>query len=242
MEACAENNIPLLILDRPNPNGYYVDGPVLDPKYTSFVGMHPIPVVHGLTVGELAQMINGQKWLANGRTCSLTVIPVGNYTHKSTYSLPVKPSPNLPNDLAIQVYPSVCLFEGTNVSVGRGTPTPFQVLGSPFYQKKEFSFTPVSTPGATSPMHLNQVCYGYKLTENSVKGKFSLSFLLDFYQNSDQKEKFFNKFFTQLAGNTRLQEQITAGQTEDQIRSSWEPALSQYKQMRKKYLLYPDFD
>ena len=242
MEACAENNKPLIILDRPNPNGYYVDGPVLDMQYTSFVGMHPIPVVHGLTVGELAQMINGQKWLTGGKTCAITVIPITNYTHKTRYSLPVKPSPNLPNDLAIQVYPTICLFEGTNVSVGRGTPTPFQVLGSPFYKKKAFSFTPVSTAGATNPMHKDQVCYGYKLTETSVNGKFSLSFLLDFYQNSEQQEKFFNKFFTSLAGSPALQEQIKAGKTEEQIRASWEPALSQYKQMRKKYLLYPDFE
>lgn len=242
MEAAAENNKPVLILDRPNPNGYYVDGPVLNLKYKSFVGMHPIPVVHGLTVGELARMINGQQWLEGQRTCALTVIPVKNYTHKTRYSLPVKPSPNLPNDLAVQVYPSVCLFEGTNVSVGRGTETPFQVIGSPFYTKKNYSFTPKPMPGATKPPHLNQVCYGYKLTPKDVKGKFSLTYLLDFYTNSTGKDKFFNNFFTSLAGNPELKEQIIAGKTEDQIRATWQPALLAYKKMRQKYLLYPDFE
>jgi uncharacterized protein YbbC (DUF1343 family) len=241
MEAAAENNKSVLVLDRPNPNGYYVDGPVLNPKYRSFVGMHPIPVVHGLTVGELAGMINGQKWLEGGRTCKLTVIPVKNYTHKTRYSLPVKPSPNLPNDLAIQVYPSICLFEGTNVSVGRGTPTPFQVIGSPFYKKKDFSFTPQSVPGATNPPHLNQVCYGYKLTED-VQGKFTLAYLLDFYRNSTGQDKFFTNFFTSLAGNTELKEQIIAGKSEAEIRASWQPALDAYKKMRKQYLRYPDFE
>ena len=242
MEAAAENNKSVLVLDRPNPNGYYVDGPVLNPKYRSFVGMHPIPVVHGLTVGELAGMINGQKWLEGGRTCKLTVIPVKNYTHKTRYSLPVKPSPNLPNDLAIQVYPSICLFEGTNVSVGRGTPTPFQVIGSPFYKKKDFSFTPQSVPGATNPPHLNQVCYGYKLTDKDVQGKFTLAYLLDFYRNSTGQDKFFTNFFTSLAGNTELKEQIIAGKSEAEIRASWQPALHAYKKMRKQYLRYPDFE
>ncbi|KAA5543560.1 DUF1343 domain-containing protein [Adhaeribacter rhizoryzae] len=242
MEAAAEYNKTVLILDRPNPTGYFVDGPVLNLKHQSFVGMHPIPVVHGLTVGELAGMINGQKWLAGQRTCKVTVIPAKNYTHKSRYSLPVKPSPNLPNDLAIQVYPSICLFEGTSVSVGRGTATPFQVIGSPFYKKKTYSFTPKSVPGATNPPNLNQVCYGYKLTEKDVQGKFSLAYLLDFYQNSTNQDKFFNNFFNTLAGNTELQAQIKAGKSEAEIRASWEPALTAYKKMRKQYLLYPDFE
>jgi len=242
MEAAAENNKQVLVLDRPNPHGYYVDGPVLNLKYKSFVGMHPIPIVHGLTVGELAKMINGQKWLAGQRTCELTVIPVQNYTHQSRYALPIKPSPNLPNDLAVQVYPSICLFEGTNVSVGRGTATPFQVIGSPFYTKKEFSFTPKSVPGATNPPHLNQVCYGQKMTANDTPGKINLTYLIDFYQNSINQEKFFNNYFTTLVGSTQLQEQIITGKSEAEIRAGWQPALVAYKKMRKTYLLYPDFE
>jgi uncharacterized protein YbbC (DUF1343 family) len=242
MEAAAENNKPVLVLDRPNPNGYYVDGPVLDLKHKSFVGMHPIPIVHGLTVGELARMINGEGWLTGVKKCQLTVIPVKNYTHKTRYNLPVKPSPNLPNSLAVQVYPSVCLFEGTNVSVGRGTEMPFQVIGSPYYSKKTYSFTPTSMPGATKPPYLNQVCYGYKLSEKDITGKLSLTYLIDFYQQSTGKEKFFNNFFTSLAGNTELKEQILAGKTEAEIKATWQPALKVYKTMRRKYLLYPDFE
>jgi uncharacterized protein YbbC (DUF1343 family) len=242
MEACAEQNKQLLVLDRPNPNGYYVDGPVLEASNKSFVGMHPIPVVHGLTVGELARMINGEKWLAGQKSCPLTVIPVANYTHKTRYSLPVKPSPNLPNDLAIQLYPSICLFEGTTVSVGRGTEWPFQVIGSPFYKRKEFSFTPRPLPGATSPPLLNQVCYGRKLTENDVPGQFSLAFVIDFYRNSTNQDKFFINFFNTLAGTNTLKNQIQAGLSEAEIRASWQPALNQYKNMRRAYLLYPDFE
>jgi uncharacterized protein YbbC (DUF1343 family) len=242
MEACAEQNKQLLVLDRPNPNGYYVDGPVLEASNKSFVGMHPIPVVHGLTVGELARMINGEKWLAGQKSCPLTVIPVANYTHKTRYSLPVKPSPNLPNDLAIQLYPSICLFEGTTVSVGRGTEWPFQVIGSPFYKRKEFSFTPRPLPGATSPPLLNQVCYGRKLTEKDVPGQFSLAFVIDFYRNSTNQDKFFINFFNTLAGTNTLKNQIQAGLSEAEIRASWQPALNQYKNMRRAYLLYPDFE
>jgi uncharacterized protein YbbC (DUF1343 family) len=244
MEACAEQNKQVMVLDRPNPNGYYVDGPVLEPKYKSFVGMHPIPVVHGLTVGELAQMINGEKWLAGQKSCQLTVIPVAHYTHRMRYSLPVKPSPNLPNDLAIQLYPSICLFEGTQVSVGRGTDWPFQVIGSPYYTKKAFSFTPRSVPGATNPPFLNQVCYGKKLAPADIPGKFSLAFVLDFYQNSSRQQTFFNSnnFFNTLAGTDKLQAQIRAGRSEAEIRASWQPALQQYKALRRKYLLYPDFE
>jgi uncharacterized protein YbbC (DUF1343 family) len=244
MEACAEQNKQVLVLDRPNPNGYYVDGPVLEPKYKSFVGMHPIPVVHGLTVGELARMINGEKWLADQKTCSLTVIPAAHYTHQTRYSLPVKPSPNLPNDLAIQLYPSICLFEGTQVSVGRGTDWPFQVIGTPFYTKKKFSFTPRSVPGATNPPLLNQVCFGKKLTPQDIPGKFSLAFVIDFYRNSSRQDTFFNSnnFFNTLAGTDKLKAQILAGQSEAEIRASWEPALQQYKTLRRKYLLYPDFE
>lgn len=242
MEACAEQGKKVIILDRPNPTGYFVDGPVLDLKLRSFVGMHPIPIVHGLTIGELAKMINGEKWLAKGITADLTVIPVKNYTHKTRYTLPVKPSPNLPNDLAIQLYPNICLFEGTTVSVGRGTETPFQVIGSPYYTKKGYAFTPVSRPGASNPPHLNKVCYGRKLTKQDIQGKFTVKYLLDFYQNATNKETFFNNFFNTLAGNTQLKDQIIAGKSEIEIRQSWEPALSSYKKMRKTYLLYPDFE
>ncbi|GAA4428719.1 DUF1343 domain-containing protein [Pontibacter saemangeumensis] len=240
MEAAAENNKPVLVLDRPNPNGHYVDGPVLDMKHQSFVGMHPIPIVHGLTVGELAEMINGEKWLKGQRQADLTVVPVANYTHNTAYILPVKPSPNLPNQQAIVLYPSLCLFEGTNVSVGRGTPTPFQVIGSPYYLKKDFSFTPVSTAGATEPPYKGQTCYGMNLTAPSKAQPFTLAYLLEMYQNSSEKDKFFNNFFEKLAGTSRLREQIKAGKSEAEIRASWEPALTAYKTLRKQYLLYPE--
>ncbi|WP_370523729.1 exo-beta-N-acetylmuramidase NamZ domain-containing protein [Pontibacter sp. Tf4] len=240
MEAAAENNKEVVILDRPNPNGNYVDGPVLEPEHKSFVGMHPIPIVHGLTIGELANMINGEKWLEGKRQAKITVIPVANYNHSIPYSLPVKPSPNLPNQQAILLYPSLCLFEGTNVSVGRGTPTPFQVIGSPNYKFKEFSFTPVSMPGATDPPHKNQVCYGKNLTDPAAAQPFTLAYLIDFYKNSTQQDKFFNNFFEKLAGTSELRKQIIAGKTVAEIRASWEPALSNYKTLRKKYLLYPD--
>ncbi|WP_439881922.1 exo-beta-N-acetylmuramidase NamZ family protein [Pontibacter sp. MBLB2868] len=241
MEAAAENNKEVLILDRPNPNGDYVDGPVLEKEHKSFVGMHPIPIVHGLTVGELAQMINGQKWLEGQRQAKITVIPMANYTHETPYVLPVRPSPNLPNEQAIQLYPSICFFEGTTVSVGRGTPTPFQVIGSPYYKIKDFSFTPVSTPGATNPPHKGEVCYGLDLTHVAVPAKVDLTYLLEMYQNSTEKDKFFNNFFEKLAGTSKLREQLKAGMSEAEIRASWEPQLSEYKKMRKQYLLYPDF-
>ncbi|MFT2009555.1 DUF1343 domain-containing protein [Pontibacter sp. 13R65] len=246
MEASAENNKPLLVLDRPNPNGYYIDGPVLELKkeFTSFVGMHPIPLVHGLTVGELANMINGEKWLAGQRQCQLTVIPVAGYTHKTKYQLPVRPSPNLPNAQAILLYPSLGLFEGTNVSVGRGTTTPFQLIGSPFYKKKDFSFTPQSMPGAQDPPHKGKTCYGLDLTKADEGQPFTLAYLLEMYHNSTNQDKFFlpSNFINKLAGNASLQEQVKAGKTEAEIRASWQPALANYKKMRKRYLLYPDFE
>lgn len=241
MEAAAENNKQVLVLDRPNPNGHYIDGPVLEKTQQSFVGMHPIPIVHGLTVGELAKMINGEKWLEGKRQCQLTVIPAANYTHSTAYALPVKPSPNLPNAQAITLYPSLCLFEGTNVSVGRGTDSPFQLIGSPFYKNKAFSFTPKSMPGAQDPPYKNQVCYGKDLTATTLEKPFTLAYVLDFYNNSSSQDKFFNSFFEKLAGTATLREQIKAGKSEAEIRASWEPALSDYKKLRKKYLLYPDF-
>ena len=244
MEAAAENGKEVMILDRPNPNGHYVDGPVLEMEQQSFVGMHPIPIVHGLTIGELAQMINGEKWLKGGKQADLTVIPMANYNHNMAYDLPVKPSPNLPNDQAIALYPSICFFEGTNVSVGRGTPTPFQVIGIPYYKNKNFSFTPVSTPGAQNPPHKGVTCYGLDLTDPADAQPFTLSYLLEMYRNSTNKEQFFNKnnFIDRLAGTSKLREQVIAGKTEAEIRASWEPALSNYKTLRKQYLLYPDFN
>ncbi|MCC9136288.1 exo-beta-N-acetylmuramidase NamZ domain-containing protein [Pontibacter silvestris] len=240
MEACAENNKPLLILDRPNPNGHYVDGPVLEPALKSFVGMHPIPIVHGLTIGELAKMINGEKWLEGQRQCKVTIIPVVSYTHNTAYTLPIKPSPNLPNAQAIALYPSLCLFEGTSVSVGRGTSYPFQVIGSPYYKHKDYSFMPESMPGAGDPPYKGQKCYGLNLTDTEMAQPFTLTYVLDFYKNSTNQDKFFNSFFEKLAGTPQLREQIKAGKTEAEIRATWEPALSDYKNMRKQYLLYSD--
>ncbi|HVD99594.1 MAG TPA: DUF1343 domain-containing protein [Cytophagaceae bacterium] len=242
MQACADHGKKMIVLDRPNPNGYYIDGPVLDLKYRSFVGMHPIPVVHGLTVGELAKMINGEKWLDSGKVCDLTVIPMKNYTHKTLYSLPVKPSPNLPNDLAIYFYPSLCLFEGTVISVGRGTESPFQLYGAPKKEYGNFEFTPKSTEGAKKPLYENQVCYGTDLRKIYPDMKFHLSYLIDAYQRSPEKDKFFNNFFNKLAGNATLQEQIKKGMKEEEIKKSWQPELERYRKMRVKYLLYQDFN
>lgn len=246
MEACAENNIPMLILDRPNPNGHYVDGPVLDTsRYRSFVGMHPIPTVHGMTIGEYAIMVNGEGWLADAQSCELTVIPCENYRHDRSYTLPIKPSPNLPNNRSIYLYPSICLFEGTAFSLGRGTTSQFQVIGAPDYPDTAFSFTPISRPGAKYPKHKDQTCYGLDLTSLSSEQIFAerqlnLSYLLDVYQNYPNKDAFFleSNFFEKLAGNDQLREQLIAGESEAEIRASWEPALGQFKEMREQYLLY----
>jgi uncharacterized protein YbbC (DUF1343 family) len=238
MEAAAENNIKVLVLDRPNPNGEYIDGPILDPKFKSFVGIHPIPVVHGVTVGELALMINGEGWLKNGVKCDLEVVKVKNYNREMPYSLPVKPSPNLPNDLSIKLYPSLCFFEGTKVSVGRGTHFPFQVIGYPDKKFGDFEFKPVSIPGmAKSPLHENKTCYGVDLRSSDMEA-FTLKYVIDFYQKSGEKEKFFNNFFDKLAGNDELRKQIIEGKTEDQIRRSWKDGLDNYRNIRQKYLLY----
>lgn len=244
MEACAENGVPLLVLDRPNPNGFYVDGPVLDTAYRSFVGMHPVPVAHGMTIGEYAQMINGEKWLKNGVQCQLSVIKVLNYTHDSLYHLPVAPSPNLQTDNAILLYPSLCCFEGTTVSVGRGTPTPFEIIGSPTYSDKSFSFVPKPIKGVSNnPLHNGKTCYGIDLQKAGaeiVKNKqLNLGYLLTMYRKSDKNTFFLkNNFFDKLMGNSELRKQVKQGLTEKQIRQSWEPALSEYKTMREKYLLY----
>jgi uncharacterized protein YbbC (DUF1343 family) len=238
MEACAENKIQLIILDRPNPNGSIVDGPILEKKYTSFVGMHPIPLLHGMTIGEYAKMINGEKWLKNGLQCNLKVIPCLDYNRQMPYSLPVKPSPNLPNDQSINLYASLCLFEGTNVSVGRGTEKQFQIYGSPLLPKKNFSFTPIPNFGSKEPMQKNKICYGEDLSKIEKIDKLELKWLLKAYHSTSDKSKFFNPFFTKLAGTKKLQQQIEAGKSEEEIRATWSEGLEEFKTMRKKYLIY----
>ena len=253
MEACAENNKEVLILDRPNPNGFYVDGPILDPKLISGIGLKPIPIVHGLTVGEYAQMLNGEGWLKNKVKCNITIIKVANYNHDMPYALPVKPSPNLNTRESILLYPTLCLFEGTYLSQGRGTLQPFTVLGAPALKGKySFSFTPKSIKGmAETPLHQDQVCYGLNLRDydfsNIRKDKtLNLKWLIELYRAYPDKADFFNQKlskqmgnFDKLAGVSSLREQIIAGKSEKEIRASWEPGLSEYKEMRKKYLLYP---
>jgi uncharacterized protein YbbC (DUF1343 family) len=239
MEACAENNIQLLVLDRPNPNGTIVDGPILEKEFTSFIGMHTVPILHGMTIGEYAKMINGEKWLKNETQCNLKVIPCVNYKRAMSYSLPVKPSPNLPNDQAINLYASICLFEGTNVSSGRGTDKQFQIYGSPFLPPSDFSFTPVPNFGSKEPMNKNQLCYGEDLTKIKKVTRLELKWIIKAYNTTADKSKFFIPFFTKLAGTKKLQEQIEAGISESEIRKSWEKGLKDFKEMRKKYLIYP---
>lgn len=245
MEACAEHNKALIILDRPNPNDY-IDGPVRKKGYESFVGMHPIPVLHGLTVGELAQMINEEGWLkTKGKKCPLTVITMQNWKHGDPYWLPVKPSPNLPNEQAVRLYPSLCFFEGTNISVGRGTYFPFQVLGYPDSGVGDFSFTPMPIKGLdTNPLHKNTPCYGMDLREYPFEGGLSLRFILDFYKRLNKNDKkFFSRasWFDLLAGTNELRLQISGGLSEEEIRATWEEELNTYKETRQKYLLYPDY-
>lgn len=242
MEACAENNIPVIVLDRPNPNGNYIDGPVLEEEHKSFLGMHPIPLVHGMTIGEYAQMINGEKWLSNGVKCHLTVIPIENYQHQNCYSLPIRPSPNLPNDQAIKLYPSLGLFEGTNINAGRGTEFQFQRYGAPFLDMNHynFSYTPVSNFGSKFPKHKNKICYGDDLSTEDFERGFSLRFLLEAYNNCKDKSKFFNTSnFTAHAGTEKLQKQIENGLTENEIRMTWSRDIELFKIKRLKYLLYP---
>ncbi|MCG2609884.1 DUF1343 domain-containing protein [Flavobacterium sp. SM15] len=238
MEACAENNIPLIVLDRPNPNGGIVDGPILEKEFTSFVGMHQIPVLHGMTIGEYAKMINGEKWLKNGTQCDLTVIPCLNYKREMPYSLPVKPSPNLPNDQAINLYASLCLFEGTNVSMGRGTEKQFQIYGSPFLPKSDFSFTPGPNLGAKDPTYNGKLCFGEDLSKAEKVKRLELKWLIKAYQTTADKTKFFNDFFTKLAGTKKLQHQIESGVSENEIRKSWEQGILNFKKTRKPYLIY----
>jgi uncharacterized protein YbbC (DUF1343 family) len=238
MEACAEKNIPLFVMDRPNPNGAIVDGPMLEKEFTSFVGMHPIPLLHGMTIGEYARMINGEKWLKNGVQCDLKVIHCLNYKRDMPYELPVKPSPNLPNAQAVNLYASLCLFEGTNVSVGRGTEKQFQIYGSPFLPKSDFSFTPIPNFGAKEPVYKDQLCYGEDLTQIEKVKQLELKWLLKAYNSTSDKSKFFNEFFTKLAGTKKLQQQIESGVSENEIRKSWEKGLQDFKKMREKYLIY----
>jgi uncharacterized protein YbbC (DUF1343 family) len=240
MEACAENNVKLLILDRPNPNGDYVDGPVLRDGFHSFVGMHKIPVVHGLTIGELAKMINGEFWLKDSLQCKMVIVRVGNYHHQFPYSLPVRPSPNLPNDLSIRLYPSLCFFEGTMISVGRGTDFPFQTAGYPDPSFGSFKFIPQNRPGANTPKFMGKVCYGKDYREQMPAPKFTISELIEFYNKSGRSKDFFNDYFNKLAGNNELKAQIEAGLTEEEIRITWIEELNDYKSLRRKYLLYPD--
>jgi len=245
MEACAENGKKLIILDRPNPNGDYVDGPILDMAFESFVGMHPIPVVHGLTIGELAQMINGEGWLKNAIQCDLEIVKIQNYSHSILYSLPVKPSPNLPNDLSVRLYPSLCFFEATEISVGRGTYHPFQVIGYPDKRFGDFCFIPQSIDGmAPHPVQQDKECFGLDLRDENPDSQFTLKYLIDFYNKSNFKDTFFasGRWMSSLSGTDKLQKQIEAGLTENEIRESWAEQLNQYKEMRKKYLLYEDFE
>lgn len=241
MEACAEKGILLLILDRPNPNGHYIDGPTMEEDHRSFLGMHPIPLVHGMTIGEYAHMVNGQKWLANGIQCNISIIPVKNYTHQTSYSLPIRPSPNLPNDHSIKLYPSLGLFEGTTINAGRGTESQFQRYGAPFLDSSLFSFTytPEANFGAKYPKHKDKLCYGEDLSEFKAESKVSLSWLIKAYKNSTDKENFFNTAsFTKHSGTELLQQQIENGLSEDDIRATWEEDLAAYKKIREQYLIY----
>jgi len=248
MEACAENKITFIVLDRPNPNGFYVDGPVMEAAFVSFVGLFPVPIVHGLTVAEYALMINGEKWLKTKHRLKLKVVGMENYNHSIRYSLPVMPSPNLPNANAVFLYPSLCLFEGTVVSVGRGTDKPFQIFGHPDYPEHDFSFIPHQKPGSSIiPSFNKKTCYGIDLTiyaENHryTEGKLNLEWLLLMYKKLPDAKNFFNDYFDTLAGNHTLQQQIKEGLSEEKIRESWQQDLNKYKKIRKKYLLYPDFE
>jgi uncharacterized protein YbbC (DUF1343 family) len=254
MQSCADFHKPLMILDRPNPNGYYVDGPVLEDSLRSGVGLQPIPIVHGMTMGEIAKMINGEGWLPNKQTCALQVIKMANYTHQSVYILPVSPSPNLNTPQSIQLYPSICLFEGTVISLGRGTKRPFTMLGAPALEGiYKFSFRPESIPGMSEhPLYQDSLCYGINLDDYNLKNlrkkkQINLEWLIECYRAYPQKEIFFDTSrskqignFDKLAGTSSLRKQIIAGLPEPAIRKTWDPALSRFKNKRKKYLIYLD--
>ena len=244
MNACAKTKTTMMILDRPNPNGCYVDGPVLDMKYKSGVGALPIPVVHGLTLAEMASMINGEGWLEDGEPCQLDIIACRNYTHSTRYKLPIAPSPNLPNMQAIYLYPSICLFEGTVVSLGRGTSLPFQQYGHPQMVGYKYGFIPRSVAGAKNPPQLNQLCFGVNLSrkpqEEIIKRGFDLTYVIDAYRNLNMGERFFTPFFTKLVGVDYVQKMIMEGRSNEEIRAVWQPELEKYKEMRRKYLIYKE--
>ncbi len=242
MEACAENKKQLVVLDRPNPNGHYVDGPVREPEFRSFIGMHPVPIVYGMTIGEYAMMINGENWLDDNLKCKLWVIPCKNYTHKTKYVLPVPPSPNLRSEEAISFYPSLCLFEATTISVGRGTNRPFEVYGHPNFPKESFSFTPIAQLGAKNPMYENRLCHGIDLHGTMTKRKYeiNLTYLINAKELLGDSMPFIDQvsFFNRLAGTAKLKDQIYAGWTSKEIRETWKPGLEEFKKIRSKYLLY----
>jgi len=239
MEACAENEIPLIILDRPNPNGDYIDGPILKKEYQSFVGMHPVPIVHGMTIAEYAKMINGENWLAGNRKADIHNVYVKNYHKNKKYTPPVPPSPNLPNYKAIRLYPSLCFFEGTSISVGRGTDKPFQLYGAPFLpaNKYQFKFTPEPNQGAQHPKHEGKICYGKQL-DSLPEAKINLKYLLRAYQNAPDQKFFFNSFFNKLAGNDQLQHKIKQHRPVDSIYMSWSKDLQKFKALKSKYTHY----
>jgi len=242
MEACAENGKKVYVLDRPNPNAHYIDGPVLEKEYTSFVGMHQVPIVYGMTIGEYAMMINGESWLENGLKCDLTIVPCKNYNHQTIYSLPIPPSPNLKSDNAIALYPSLCLFEGTTVSLGRGTEKPFEMYGHPKFPKTGFEYTPISMPGAKTSTQLNKLCNGYDLSKNQVVriNKINLEYLINANKLLSETSIFINQnaFFNKLAGNSTLKDQLHECWTEDEIRATWQSGIDSFKLIRSKYLLY----
>lgn len=244
MDACAEYNRKMLILDRPNPNGFYVDGPILDMKYKSGVGWLPIPVVHGMTLGELALMTNGERWLPASRVCDVTVIPCKNYTHQTRYRLPIPPSPNLPDMKSVYLYPSTCYFEATPVSLGRGTDKPFQVYGHPNMKGYDFSFTPRSIAGAKNPPQLDRLCYGVDLsgkTDEEIWEKgIDLSYLIDAYRNMNLDDHFFRSFFELLIGTDYVRKMIMEGKSADEIKAMWKDDVEKFKEQRKPYLLYED--
>ena len=243
MNICAELGISFLVLDRPNPNSGYIDGPVLDMEYQSYIGMHEIPIVHALTVGELAMMIKGEKWIRNSEKLKLSVIKIDNWDHNKEYKLPIRPSPNLPNQQSILLYPSLCLFEQTIVSIGRGTPYPFQVIGHPNYDNKSFSFTPKSVTEESKPKLENEKCFGIDLKKIKVKKELNIKYLIDFYNRlKSTNSDFFGKYFYRIAGNKILENQIKDGISEREIRLSWKADIDKYKKIRKKYLLYKDFE
>ncbi len=238
MEAVAENNKKLIILDRPNPNGHYIDGPILENNFKSFVGMHPIPIVHGMTIGELGIMINKEGWLKNKINCDLKVIPIENYDRNIIYDLPEKPSPNLPNKKSINLYPSLCLFEQTPISIGRGTEMQFQIIGNPDWKKTDFKFKPKSMSGAKSPKHLNEICNGIDLRNSPLLNEINLEWIIYAYNKSKNKTSFFRSGFNRLAGNDKLKEQIINGLSEKEIKLSWKKGIENFKSIRSKYLLY----